>query len=314
MVVYASQEGVVLEGARGDNKEQIMSAIEDLMSGGGTAGGRGLQTAYDMALKHFINGGTNRIIWCTDGDLNIGVTDNGSIGRMAEKYAGKGVYLSIFGVGNDNYNDSLLKEASIKGKGNYHYLDSLLEARKALVDEMGGTLVTVAKDVKIQLDFNPAYVNGYRLIGYERRLMDAIDFADDSKAAGALGAGHRVTALYELVLVDSNMEIPGVESRYQESAGLIPSSDLLTVAVRYKEPDKDVSSLVEHTVNFEDLDIPSDDQKFAGAVAMWAMILYGSEYKGDSSYSKIVGLLENCKLDDLQDDFFRLVEQSQRLL
>jgi Ca-activated chloride channel family protein len=291
-----------------------MSTIDELMAGGSTAGGRGLQTAYDLALKYFINGGTNRIIWCTDGDLNVGITDNSSIGKMAEDYAGKGVYLSIFGVGNDNYNDSLLKESSIKGKGNYHYLDNLLEARKALVDEMGGTLVTVAKDVKIQLDFNPAYVKGYRLIGYERRLMDAADFADDSKAAGALGAGHRVTALYELVLADSNMEIPGVESRYQERAGLISSSDLLTVAVRYKEPDEDVSSLVERTVNFEELDFPSDDQKFASAVTMWAMILNGSEYKGDSSYSKIVGLLENCKLNDLQDDFFRLVEQSRKLL
>ena len=310
IVVYASQEGVALEGVRGDKKEQIISTIDGLTAGGSTAGGKGLKTAYELALKHFIKGGTNRIIWCTDGDLNVGVTDNSSIGKMAEDYAKKDVFLSIFGVGDDNYNDSLLKEASVKGKGNYHYLDSLFEARKALVDEMGGTLVAVAKDVKIQVDFNPAYVKGYRLIGYERRVMDAKDFDDDSKAAGTLGAGHKVTALYELVLADSKMDIKGVESRYQESSGLIPSGDLLTVAVRYKEPDEDVSSLVEHVVHLNELGSPSDDQKFVGAAAMWAMMLFDSEHKGDSSYDKIAGLLEFCRLDDMKSDFRLLVEES----
>jgi len=314
IVVYASQEGVILEGVRGDQKERIMSAIDDLMAGGSTAGGKGLQKAYELALKYFINGGTNRIIWCTDGDLNVGVTSNSEIGRMAENYAKKDVYLSIFGVGNDNYNDSLLKEASNKGKGNYHYLDSLLEARKALVDEMGGTLIAVAKDVKIQVDFNPAFVKGYRLLGYENRLMAAADFHDDTKAAGVLGAGHRVTALYELALVDSNMEIAGVESRYQEGGNLIPSSDLLTVAVRYKEPTADASRLVERVVKLDELKAPSDDQKFAAAAAMWAMMLSGSKYKGDASLSMTIALLEDCRLDDLQSDFLKLVRESERLI
>jgi Ca-activated chloride channel family protein len=314
IVVYASSDGIILEGVRGDKKEKIISAIDDLMAGGSTAGGKGLKTAYELALRHFIDGGTNRIIWCTDGDLNVGVTDNGSIGKMAEEYAKKGVYLSIFGVGDDNYNDSLLKEASKKGKGNYHYLDTLLEARKALVDEMGGTLVSVAKDVKIQVDFNPAFVKGYRLIGYENRLMDAQDFNDDTKAAGALGAGHRVTALYELTLADSKMEIKGTESRYQESVSLIPSSDLLTVAVRYKEPEGEVSSLVERVVKLEDYRSPSDDQKFSGAVAMWAMMLSGSEYRGTASFGKILNTLEDCRLDDLRSDFYRLVRESEKYM
>jgi Ca-activated chloride channel family protein len=314
IVVYASQEGVVLEGVRGDRKEQIISAIDDLMAGGSTNGGKGLETAYEMALRYFIKGGTNRIIWCTDGDLNIGITDNSSIGKMAEEYAKKDVFLSIFGVGGDNYNDSLLKEASNKGKGNYHYLDSLLEARKALVDEMGGTLVSVAKDVKIQLDFNPAYVKGYRLIGYENRLMEAKDFDDDTKAAGVLGAGHRVTALYELVLADSAMEVPGADSRYQEGGGLVASSDMLTVAVRYKEPAGDTSSLVERAVTLDEWGNPSDDQKFAGAVAMWAMLLSDSDYKGDASYGRVMVLLDDCRLDDLRSDFRQLVLESERFI
>jgi len=314
IVVYASTEGIILEGVRGDRKEEIMTAIDDLMAGGSTAGGKGLQTAYELALRHFITGGTNRIIWCTDGDLNVGVTDNSSIGKMAEDYAKRDVYLSIFGVGNDNFNDSLLKEASKRGKGNYHFLDSLLEARKALVDEMGGTLIAVAKDVKIQVDFNPAYVKGYRLIGYENNLMDAKDFEDDTKAAGVLGAGHRVTALYELVLTDSEMEVPGAESRYQEGGNLVQSSDLLTISVRHKEPDGDKSSLVEHAVKLDDLRNPSNDQKFVSAVVMWSMMLSDSQYKNASSFDRIVRLLEDCHLDDLQSDFLRLVIDSEKQL
>ena len=314
IVVYASQEGVILEGVRGDRKEQIMTAIDDLMAGGGTAGGSGLKKAYEIALSYYIKNGTNRLIWCTDGDLNIGVSDNSSIGKMAEQYAKKGVYLSIFGVGNDNYNDSLLKESSNKGKGNYHYLDSLLEARKALVDEMGGTLVTVAKDVKIQVDFNPAYVKGYRLIGYENRLLNAEDFNNDEVAAGALGAGHRVTALYEIVPADSDMAIPEAESRYRESGNLVDSDDLLTVAVRYKAASGDVSSLVERKVTLGDLGAPSDDQKFASAVAMWAMLLTNSDFQCDASYDKVTGTLEDCRLDDLRYDFYQLVKESARIL
>jgi len=315
IVVYASREGVILEGVRGDKKEQIMTSIDNLMAGGSTAGGRGLQTAYELALRHFVQGGTNRIIWCTDGDLNVGVTDNSSIGRMAEEYAKKDVYLSIFGVGDNNFNDSLLKTASKKGKGNYHYLDSLFEARKALVDEMGGTLIAVAKDVKIQVDFNPTFVKGYRLIGYENSLLNAEDFADDTKAAGVLGAGSRVTALYELVLADSEIDIPGADSRYQDDKKLILSSDLLTVAVRYKEPVEEKSILVEHVVKFDDLkSYPSDSQRFASAVAMWAMMLSDSKFQGSSSFTAITQLLEDCRLDDLQADFHRLVRESENLL
>lgn len=315
IVVYAGMEGVVLEGVRGDKKEQIISVIDDLMVGGSTNGQSGLTKAYELALKYFVKGGTNRIIWCTDGDLNIGITDNSSIGKIAEDYAKKDVYLSIFGVGDNNYNDSLLKEASKKGKGNYHYLDSLLEARKALVDEMGGTLVTVAKDVKIQVDFNPVYVKGYRLIGYENRIMDAKDFEDDTKAAGVLGAGHRVTALYEIVLVDSKMDIQGVESRYQESGVIKPSSDLLTVAVRYKEPTGDKSNIVEQAVTMEEYKgTMSDDQKFTSAAIMWAMLLSQSEYKGTSTFNKIEDMLADCKLDDQKSDFYMLVKESAKLI
>ncbi|MCL1912599.1 MAG: von Willebrand factor type A domain-containing protein [Eubacteriaceae bacterium] len=315
IVVYASQEGIILEGVRADQKERIITAIDDLMAGGATAGGKGLQTAYELALRHYITNGTNRIIWCTDGDLNVGVSDNSSIGKMAEQYAAQGVFLSIFGVGGSNFNDSLLKEASNKGKGNFHFLDSLLEARKALVDEMGGTLVTLAKDVKLQADFNPAYVKGYRLIGYENRLLKDKDFNDDEVAAGALGAGHRVTAIYELVLADSRLEVSGAESRYQESPQLVASSDLMTVAVRYKELESDTSSLIEHVVKFDELkNEMSDDQKFASAVVMWSMMLYDSNFKGTSSLEKVKTLLSQLQLDDLKADFFELVQESERLI
>ena len=314
IVVYAAQEGIILDGVRGSNTALIMSAIDDLMAGGGTNGGRGLQTAYDLALKHYINGGSNRIIWCTDGDLNIGVTDNSSIGKMASDYAKKGVYLSIFGVGNDNFNDSLLKEASKKGKGNYHYLDNLLEARKALVEEMGGTLIAVAKDVKIQVDFNPEHVKGYRLIGYENSLMNAEDFNDDSKSAGVLGAGHRVTALYEVALIDSKIEIASAESRYKEEINRLPSNELLTVAVRYKEPNMVVSHLVERSVRLEELKSSSEDQKFTQAVAMWTMLLSDSKHRGSSSLDEIIKLLDDINLDDRQKDFYMLVKESEYLI
>ena len=214
LVTYASSDTVVLEGVPGSQRAKIAAAVEDLMAGGGTNGGDGILTAYELAAKHYIPGGNNRVILATDGDLNIGITDEGSLTRLIKKEAESGVFLSVLGFGTGNLSDARMEALADNGNGNYSYIDSISEARKVLTEERGGTLFTVAKDVKLQVEFNPEMVKGYRLIGYENRVMAAEEFADDKKDGGELGAGHRVTALYELVPVDSAMELPEVVSRY----------------------------------------------------------------------------------------------------
>ena len=214
IVTYASSDRVVLDGVHGDEKSTVCEAVEDLMAGGGTNGSDGLNTAYELAEKHFIEGGNNRVILATDGDLNICFTDEGSLTRLIEEKAKSGVTLSVLGFGRGNISDTNMEALADHGNGNYSYIDSIQEARRVLVDEAGSTLFTVAKDVKLQVEFNPAKVKGYRLIGYENRTMAAEDFADDTKDGGEIGSGHTVTALYEIAGVDSSQQITNVESRY----------------------------------------------------------------------------------------------------
>ena len=221
IVVYAGAAGVVLESTPGNNKEAIMQALDNLQAGGSTAGGAGLMLAYRIAEKNFIKGGNNRIILATDGDFNVGVSDNVSMEKLVEEKRGLGVYMTVLGFGMGNIKDDKMEIIADKGNGNYAYIDNIQEARRVLVQEFGGTLFTIAKDVKFQVEFNPAYVKSYRLVGYENRLLADEDFNDDTKDAGEMGAGHTVTALYEIVPAGSDETgLPIVDPlRYQTGRG-----------------------------------------------------------------------------------------------
>ena len=249
IVTYAGSDEVVLQGVSGDNYHEISSAIEGLEAYGSTNGSAGIETAYNLAQKYFIKGGNNRVILCTDGDLNVGLTSEGQLEKLITEKKDCGVFLSTFGVGYGNYKDNKLELLADKGNGNYAYIDSMFEAKKALVDELGANMVTVAKDVKLQVEFNPEQVKGYRLIGYENRVMAAEDFADDTKDGGEMGAGHSVTALYEIIPADSEMELPETDLKYGETAQVLTcgtedyTDELFTVNIRYKEPDGDESKL-----------------------------------------------------------------------
>ncbi|QDV32995.1 von Willebrand factor [Tautonia plasticadhaerens] len=300
IVVYASSEGLALPSTPCDRKETILAALESLQAGGSTAGGAGIQLAYQVANENFIEGGINRVILCTDGDFNVGVSDEGQLTRMIEEKAKTGVFLSVLGFGTGNLQDSKMEALADRGNGNYAYIDSLAEAEKVLVEQMGGTLVTIAKDVKIQVDFNPAQVGAYRLIGYENRMLEARDFEDDAKDAGEIGAGHSVTALYELIppaQLTEDLPAPS-ESRYisppDPAAGHVASDELLTVNLRYKAPDGDDSTLVELPVVDAGLDYTdaSPDFKFASAVAAFGMLLRGSPHVGDVSHDAVLELAQ----------------------
>ena len=311
VVTYASSDKVVLDGATGEEPEKIRTAIEDLMAGGGTNGSAGILTAYNLAEKHFIEGGNNRVILATDGDLNIGVTDKGSLTRLITEQAKSGVYLSVLGFGTGNISDSRMEALADNGNGNYHYIDDIGEARKVLTEEMGGTLVTVAKDVKLQLEFNPAKVEGYRQIGYENRQMAAEDFADDTKDGGEIGAGHSVTVLYEIALTGSGQEIPKVDSRYETPAEGSASEELFAVNIRYKEPDGEESTLLIYPATEDILaEELSDDGTWAAGVAAFGMILRGSEYVGDMTPEEIRGMLTerfSGEIDAYRQEFLYLL-------
>jgi len=261
IVVYASSEGLALNSTRGNEQETILAALDQLRAGGSTAGGAGINLAYQVATDNFIEGGTNRVILCTDGDFNVGVTNTDELTRLAEEKAKSGVFLTVLGFGRGNLNDAMMESISGKGNGNYHYVDNLTEARKVLVEEMTGTLITIAKDVKIQVEFNPAQVAGYRLIGYENRMLKTEDFNNDKKDAGEIGAGHTVTALYEIVPTGKDVAPQSVDPlKYQQPlAGLAEteknsakpqaaSDELLTLKLRYKLPDADTSTKLEFPI------------------------------------------------------------------
>lgn len=315
IVTYASSDEVLLEGAAGDEGERIRQVMADLEAGGSTAGAAGIQTAYALAEKYFIEGGNNRVILATDGDLNVGVSSEGELTRLIEKEREDGVFLSVLGFGTENIKDNKMESVADHGNGNYSYIDSVAEARKVLVEEMGGTLFTVAKDVKFQVEFNPAKVKGYRLVGYENRLMAAEDFADDTKDAGEIGAGHRVTVLYEIVGADSEMEIDGADLKYQQPGQGMDSEEYLTVSVRYKEPDGDESTLLEYPVGEESVkEVLSDNMKLAAAVAQFGMLLRGSEYAGTASYAGIRSQVEEVAASadsDVWREFVQLVERAE---
>jgi Ca-activated chloride channel family protein len=306
IVVYAGAAGLVLESTPGSRKEVIMAAIENLESGGSTAGGAGLKLAYSEAEKNFVKGGNNRIILATDGDFNVGESSNGGMERLVESKRELGVFMTVLGFGMGNVKDDKMELIADKGNGNYYYIDNLQEARKVLVREFGGTLFTIAKDVKFQIEFNPAKVKSYRLIGYENRLLNAEDFNDDTKDAGEMGAGHNVTALYELIPAGSDERIPSIDPlRYQVSGSKDRkendlSDEYLTIKIRYKEPDGDTSMLFEKPVRgyINDLSDESDNLKFAAAVTEFGMILRNSEFKGNATLSSAASLARSSRGGD----------------
>jgi Ca-activated chloride channel family protein len=316
IVTYAGDDAVVLDGVSGENKLEITTALDGLEAGGSTQGSAGINTAYEIAEKHFIEGGNNRVILATDGDLNVGITSEGALTDLITEKAETGVFLSVLGFGTGNIKDNKMEALADNGNGNFSYIDTILEAKKVLVEEMGGTLFTVAKDVKFQVEFNPEQVKGYRLIGYENRLMDAEDFADDTKDAGEIGAGHRVTVLYEIVLPDSEIDIPESTLKYQEESSTISSDERLTVSIRYKMPDGDESTLVSYPVSEEQYSgDPSENLKFAACVAQFGMLLRDSEFKGSATYESVLDTLSDLycvNADDYKEEFYSLVKKMDR--
>ncbi len=295
IVTYASGDRIVLDGVPASEKTTIMNAINNLTAGGGTNGAAGIQTAYALAETHKVEGGINRILLATDGDLNIGISSEGDLARLVMDEKAGGISLTCLGFGGYNYKDNRMEALADYGDGNYYYIDEIHEARRALITEAGGTFNTVAKDVKLQLDFNPEHVKGYRLIGYEDRVMNAEDFADDTKDGGELGSGHRVTALYEIVPVDSAFDFNSTESKYAQP--LIQSAvtpEWLTLSIRAKAPDGDVSSLWTYPLSDPESFPATENLTFAAGVAEAGMLLRGSEYAGTSSWKDALSLLRSC--------------------
>lgn len=304
IVTYASREELLLNGVGIEDKRKIKSVINSLSAGGATAGERGMQLAYEVAKENFIEGGNNRIIMATDGDLNVGISDPDELERFIEDKKKDGIFLSVLGFGTGNLKDASLERLADCGNGNYSYIDSKLEGHKVLVDEMSSTLVTVAKDVKFQMEFNPAKVNAYRLIGYQNRTMDATDFSDDTKDGGELGSGHTVVALYEIIPAGSGS---AVNLKYQSSGtDADPSSDYGTLALRYKEPDGNKSKLEEYVIgNKLYTERPSERLRFASCAVEFAMILEDSDHKGNATLDGILKTLKGIDTTDEYKDEFR---------
>ena len=306
IVTYSGEERVVLSGESMRNKGKIKSAINSLSAGGCTNGEAGMKKAYKIAADNFIKGGNNRVIMATDGDLNVGINSLDDLEKFISKKRDDGIFLSVLGFGTGNIKDDKLQTLADNGNGNYSYIDSLFEGKKVLVDELGSTLVTVAKDVKLQVEFNPKRVNAYRLIGYENRLMDAVDFNDDTKDGGEMGAGHSVVALYEIIPEGS---ASAINLKYQENEKIEFSNEYATVSIRYKEPEKDRSELFDVVIGDECVrDEASDNLKFAGMVAEFAMLLSDSENKGDSSFDYIMTTYKTLdNTDEYRAEFNQLV-------
>ena len=320
VMTYSNEVCLALPSTSGDRKHEILAMIERLRAGGGTAGGPALQAAYDIARKHHIDGGNNRIILATDGDFNVGPASDEAMVKLVERERAAGTHLTVLGFGTGNLKDSKMEGIADNGNGNSHYVDGLLEARKVLIEEMGGTILTLAKDVKLQVEFNPARVAGYRLIGYENRLLADEDFNDDTKDAGELGAGHTVTALYEVVPAGTAVPRAINELRYQPEPDDPPltrfEDELMYVKVRYKDPDGRTSRLLEQAVADRSRGTPSTDFRFAAAVAGFGMLLRDSRHSGTFSLNDVVELAENGKGDDprgYRGEFIRLVEATRDL-
>ena len=316
IVTYASQDRVVLEGVSAGEKTRIMEAISELFAYGSTNGSAGISRAYEIAEKYMIPGGVNRILLATDGDLNVGVTSEGELARLVMDKKQNGVTLTVMGFGYGNYKDNKMEALALYGDGAYWYIDTIHEARRALVTEAGGRFETVAKDVKIQVDFNPAVIKGYRLIGYEDRLLAAEDFADDTVDGGEIGSGHRVTALYEIVPADSEFEIGTAESRYSAPRTGDGTGEWLTVSIRAKAPESDTSTLYTYPLTAEAAAEPATENlRFAAAVAETAMVLRDSPFKGTATYEGAMELLRGCENilgDTCKEEFLYLVTQLSR--
>ncbi len=327
LVVYAGASGLVLPPTSGDSKRKIKEAIDNLRAGGSTNGGAGLQLAYSTLQSSFVKGGVNRVVLASDGDFNVGITNESELEKLIVDKAKTGAFLSVLGFGMGNYKDSNMMKLSDKGNGNYAYIDTLAEAKKALVEQMAGTLITIAKDVKIQVEFNPAYVGAYRLVGYEKRLLAKEDFNDDKKDAGEIGAGHTVTAIYEIVPAGKNAPGSVDPLKYQANPKKeepkelgVKNGEALTVKLRYKDPDGSVSKLIEKPVKYEAKAFAkaSGDFQFAAAVAGFGMLLKDSDHKGVAAFEPIAATAAkhtavNGKENDYRKEFVELVRKTSRL-
>jgi Ca-activated chloride channel family protein len=324
IVVYAGASGLALDSTPGDRKQTILDAIERLQAGGSTAGAAGIVLAYKVAREHFMKKGNNRVILATDGDFNVGVTSDGELVSLIEKERESGIFLSVLGVGDGNLQDAKMEKLADHGNGNYAYLDDIFEAQKVFVRELGGTIVTIARDVKIQVEFNPTRVASYRLIGYENRMLKREDFEDDTKDAGELGAGHTVTALYEIepaIPAAASSEGPRrlryTETRVREDAAR--RSETLTVRMRYKAPDGKKSREIERTANDAGIafDAASIDTRFAAAVAEFGMLLRGSTHKGHATLEHVISAAGSAKGTDVHGyraEFVQLAETCRTLI
>ena len=324
IVTYAGNDTVVLEGVSGDKTRTIKKALMGLEAGGGTHGSKGIETAYALAEDNFIKGGNNRVILATDGDLNIGLTSEEELEELITEKKESGIFLSVLGFGTGNIKDNKMETLADKGNGNYAYIDSLREANKVLVEEMSATLLTICKDVKLQVEFNPAVVSEYRLIGYENRALNKEDFDDDTKDAGEIGAGHSVTALYEVILKEplsglSDEDINDLkysdEYRKEQGKESVKSSttekEWLTLSIRYKKPAENESSLLTYPIGFESyMENPDDDFRFAGAVAEFGLLASHSENPEDASVKNVKKILKSIDLDDeYKEEFLELVKE-----
>ncbi|HEX7365752.1 MAG TPA: von Willebrand factor type A domain-containing protein [Pelobium sp.] len=320
IVVYAGAAGLVLPSTSGNDKQRIKDALTNLSAGGSTAGGAGIKLAYETAKSNLIKGGNNRIILATDGDFNVGASSDAEMQRMIEGYRNEGIFLSVLGFGSGNFKDSKMEAIADKGNGNYAYIDGINEAKKVLINEFGGTLFTVAKDVKLQVEFNPAKVAAYRLVGYENRLLNNEDFKDDKKDAGEMGAGHTVTALYEIIPkgYQDDFVKKADEMKYQKPSRINSSDELLTVKMRYKQPDgnksKELSVVL--TDKGEKLNDANTDFKFVAAVAEFGLLIRDSGFKQNANFDNVIALAKKGKgVDDngYRAEFIQLVENAKLL-
>ncbi|MEQ1765781.1 MAG: VWA domain-containing protein, partial [Pyrinomonadaceae bacterium] len=320
IAVYAGSSGLVLPSTSVSNKGEILAALDRLEAGGSTNGGDGINLAYTVAANNFISGGNNRVILATDGDFNVGTTSDEALVSLIEQKRKSGIFLSVLGFGTGNLNDSMMEKLSNKGNGNYAYIDSRSEARKALGEQVAGTLLTIAKDVKIQVEFNPALVAGYRLIGYENRLLADRDFNDDRKDAGEIGAGHSVTAIYEVVPAGVAIQNDGIELKYSETkrSDTRFANELATVKLRYKEPAGDQSKLLTVGVldNPSTIQAASENLRFAAAVVQFGLLLRESRYRGQADFSMAKRLASSATASDLKgyrSEFLELLDRARNL-
>lgn len=322
IVTYCGDARVALPSTPGNEKQKIKDALETLTAGGSTAGGAGIKEAYRIAQKNFIAQGNNRIILCTDGDFNVGASSETELENLIESKRKSGIFLTVLGYGMGNYKDNKMQILAQKGNGNHAYIDNIQEANKVLVNEFGSTMYAVAKDVKLQVEFNPAKVQSYRLVGYETRILNDEDFNDDTKDAGEMGAGHTVTALYEIIPTGISGNIPGSIDplKYQAETNINTqtsnSSELLTVKLRYKTPEEEKSKKIEKSVTDMGKDNVSPDFRFASAVAMFAQLLKDSDFKGEATYDKVIETANKGLSFDPEGyraEFVRLVQSAKGL-